>query len=627
MTKTLMVKEYAKSMEHNLNEQIRAEIIQIIQENPERNSMLSQLNQKLESYLGADTCLIVAGVTVADTTQTWCVGKEELVTAKMLEELYSMNLSAIESMPISEAEKKSNILRLTTQFQGQVNGMIVVREGKLEQKQLLLNVSNYVAIAIALVQLQQQVEGVTSYQGLLQDITRKIRQSSDMDSILNLTLVETGKALKVDRGLIVMLKYKDPLFKSRLGEDIPESNGEVVCNWPEHDLKIPSYALSESSLCQQAWKKAPQPLALSNQAQLLAIKKDADVTSIFPSSLNALLIVPLIGSYSGETEPPVVLGFLILQQFQPRIWETSEIDLAKWVAIQASTSILHNQALHQVQSLVKRRTEQLEWSLQVQAKLSEKMRQHIEELERLNQVKDEFISTLSDELKHPLAKIKMGIEMLKIAPNAKQRQRYLGILESECAREIELVNDLLTLQKLESEQFNIQPQKLDLIYIITELSQSFEKEWADKGLKLTIKYHNLAGESTKLPLIIYTDAESINRIFKELLKNAGKFSDENTTIFLEVTPQANEAMVISLTNTGRKISPEEQAYIFEPFRRGQDANNGSNQGTGLGLALVKSLVEHINGTIDVSSEAKDSSANAITCFTLTLPQLQNVILP
>jgi len=620
-------------MNYPLKQELGQEIIQIIQHNSDRHLILSLINQKLGEYLEADTCLIVAAVTTGEATQSWCVGKQELVTTNMLDELASLHVSEIELMPITEhnPETNANILKLATQFQGNINGMIVARktqEWNLQEKQILLNASNYVAIAFGIIQLQHQLKGASHYQSLLSFITNKIQKSSDMDSILNLTLVETAKALEVDRGLIVMLKYKDPLFKSRLGNlenNIPESKAEIVCSYPGENTKEKSFQLLESNLCQQAWKKAPQPLALSNLTQIQSLKKDSDIAFIFPSELNALLIVPLIGSYSGESETPMVLGFLLLQQFQPRIWDTSEIDLAKWVAIQASTSILHNQALSQVQSLVKRRTEQLEWSLQVQAKLSEKMRQHIEELERLNKVKDDFISTLSDELKHPLAKIKMGIEMLKIAPNKNQRQRYLEILESECAREIELVNDLLTLQKLEAQQFNIQPQKLDISYIITELSQAFKKEWESKSLKLKIEYYNLEGEEINSPMIIYSDVDSLNRILKELLKNAGKFSDENTTISLKVIAQANQKIAIALTNTGKWISPEEKEYIFEPFRRGNNTHNGSNQGTGLGLALVKSLVENLNGTIEISSNAKANSTNAVTCFTLTLPQLKKVV--
>lgn len=617
-------------MKYTSKQEIGKEIIQIIQHNSDRHLILSLVNQKLGEDLDADTCLIVTGGTKADATQSWCVGNSELVTTKMLHELSSLQISEIELMPISEktTETNANTLKLATQFQGNVNGMIVARktqEWNLQEKQLLLDASNYVAIALAVVQLQHQLKGASHYQSLLQHITNKIRKSSDMDSILNLTLVETAKALEVDRGLILMLKYKDPLYKSRIGKDIPEGKAELVCSWPGENPKESTFQLLESNLCQQAWKKAPQPLALNNLPQIQSLKKDSDIESIFPSELNAILIVPLIGSYSGESEAPVVLGFVILQQFQARIWETSEIDLAKWVAIQASTSILHNQALSQVQSLVKRRTEQLEWSLQVQAKLSERMRQHIEELERLNKVKDEFISTLSDELKHPLAKIKMGIEMLKIAPNKNQRQRYLEILELECAREIELVNDLLTLQKLEAQQFNIQPQKLNISYIIKELSQSFKREWEDKGLKLNTEYYNLEGEQIDSPMIIYSDADSLNRILKELLKNAGKFSDENTTISLKVTTKENQQIAIALTNTGRWISPEEQKYIFEPFRRGNNGNKGSNQGTGLGLALVKSLVENLNGKIEISSEAQVDGASAVTCFTLTLPHLENVV--
>jgi signal transduction histidine kinase len=113
---------------------------------------------------------------------------------------------------------------------------------------------------------------------------------------------------------------------------------------------------------------------------------------------------------------------------------------------------------------------------------------------------------------------------------------------------------------------------------------------------------------------------SFNRILLELLTNAGKYADPNSTISLQVRPQANQQIQIKLSNVGSAISEEELPYIFDKFRRCQGMTQNAVAGTGLGLALVKSLVQHLNGTITASSTPVEGSQSYETCFTILLPQ-------
>ncbi len=126
-------------------------------------------------------------------------------------------------------------------------------------------------------------------------------------------------------------------------------------------------------------------------------------------------------------------------------------------------------------------------------------------------------------------------------------------------------------------------------------------------------------------LMLNTDPDSLNRILLELLTNAGKYSDPDTTVHLQVTHQVQPSVnqvVLTLTNSGPGISPADLTHIFDKFRRGQGVTQKAVQGTGLGLALVKCLVEHLNGTIDVKSSPSENSQTSLTSFTLTLPQFQ-----
>ena len=171
---------------------------------------------------------------------------------------------------------------------------------------------------------------------------------------------------------------------------------------------------------------------------------------------------------------------------------------------------------------------------------------------------------------------------------------------------------MLTLQELESKQVAIQLQTVNLKQVITDVSQSFHQRWALKDLNLEIE----------LPLrspALNTDLASLNRILLELLTNAGKYSDPGSTVSVNVSQQSGQQISITVCNNGAGISEAELPYIFEKFRRCQGMTQNAVPGTGLGLALVKSLVQHLNGTIEASS-LPTNGTHRETRFTVMLPQ-------
>lgn len=119
-----------------------------------------------------------------------------------------------------------------------------------------------------------------------------------------------------------------------------------------------------------------------------------------------------------------------------------------------------------------------------------------------------------------------------------------------------------------------------------------------------------------------TDFDSLQRILQELLANAGKFSAAGNSVVLDLSETGGK-IVVTITNFGLGIAAEDLDHIFEKFRRGKGVTDRAIPGTGLGLALVKCLVQHLNGSIEVSSSPSENCENEelwLTCFTLTLPQ-------
>jgi len=312
-----------------------------------------------------------------------------------------------------------------------------------------------------------------------------------------------------------------------------------------------------------------------------------------------------------------VLGFIVLQQAEVRSWQPAELNLVDMVCAQVSNAIIQSQTLRQVQNLVDERTEQLKRSLDVQSKLYERTRHYVEQLQELNQLKDEFLSNMSDRLRYPLTNMLMSIRNLRLPDVPPDRQaRYLDILEQECTKEINLINDLLTLQKLESHPDALRLETIDLNLIIQDLITSVSKQLADRGLNISL-------DLPSQPLKWQTEVESFDRIIRELLNNVCKYSVPDTIVHIQAAHRVNQQLdqvIIKVTNTGTGISPEDATYIFDKFRRGK---GGWTPGTGLGLALVKSLVQHLNGVITLEiTPLVDSDLSKIS-FILTLPQFSD----
>jgi signal transduction histidine kinase len=148
------------------------------------------------------------------------------------------------------------------------------------------------------------------------------------------------------------------------------------------------------------------------------------------------------------------------------------------------------------------------------------------------------------------------------------------------------------------------------------LRGAFEKKWAHKKLKLAV-------DLPRFTLKLKSDPESLKTILEELLTNAGKYSHPGTTAMCQVMEQVEAEVpqvVLTITNFGAQIPPEDLPHIFDPFRRRQGATQEAIPGTGLGLALVRGLVQLLYGEIGVSCRVLDGKDTSEINFTLILPQ-------
>jgi signal transduction histidine kinase/DNA-binding response OmpR family regulator len=255
-----------------------------------------------------------------------------------------------------------------------------------------------------------------------------------------------------------------------------------------------------------------------------------------------------------------------------------------------------------------------------QAKLYEASQLQVAELQHLNQLKDDFLQTISHELRSPLANMKLALQLVEIltesgqtlieqlseatTPNNRVSQ-YFAILKQECDRELQLINDLLDLQHLEAGVYATESTTINLQDWLTHVIEAFQSRTQEQQQNL-----ELALDPEPLPITI--DLSSLSRVMTELLNNACKYTPRHETITVSLHREGAR-MILRVGNTGVEVAAEELPRIFDKFYRIPSSDPWQYGGTGLGLALVKKLLEQLGGSIVVTSQ------NRVTCFTVQLP--------
>lgn len=249
-----------------------------------------------------------------------------------------------------------------------------------------------------------------------------------------------------------------------------------------------------------------------------------------------------------------------------------------------------------------------------QARLYEASQLQIKALEKLNWLKDDFLSTVSHELRAPVANMRMAIRMLKIRIEADQKvsgpnekiNQYLQILHRECEREISLIDDLLDLQRLEAGRQSMVLETVQLKTWLPDLVEGFKERASARQQQLIVDF-----PAMEIPPFV-SDISSLGRIIGELVHNACKYTPSGEKILIRTRYKPGKVQ-FQISNFGVEIPEPELPLIFDKFYRIESADPWKEGGTGLGLALVKRLTEHLGGSIQVESAALK------TTFTVELP--------
>lgn len=628
----------------------QAELYQRIQQQTQQEQALNQVIQEIRNSLDLNTIFATATHTISRvlelnrveivqyraTEKVWTIVASyrrdaELVDATGLQipdqdNVFAAQLKRGEVVPIVDYQQEAD--RVNQQFVQDYPGswlLVPLEVGSTIWGSLSLNrsltptdwqewevelgraIANQLSIAIQQSQLYQAVRGlnnqleeqvetrtaqlqqVLDLEDLLKRITDKVRDSLDENYILQTAVEELASGLHLrgcDTALYDLNQRTATICREYLHSDVPPARGRVVHMAEAPDLYAQLLSGETTQFCHS---RTPWS-AVSQSRQNLAI-----------------LACPMIDHCK-------VIGDMWLFKAPDSSFDSLEIRLVQQVANHCAIALR-------------------------QSRLYQTAQAQVRELERLNQLKDVFLSTVSHELRTPMSNIKMATRMLglvlfgdndpliseipvsdavvgQVLPEPElvisatafaRLRRYFRVLQDECQREISLINDLLDLSQLESEANPVLLSAIDLGIWLPQVAATFADRLQQQQQRLQLQLPEI------LPTIT-TDLRYLERIFTELLVNACKYTPVEEEIVISVEPQPNQThLLIQVKNSGVEIPEAERDRIFETFYRIPNNDPWRYSGTGLGLALVKKLIERLRGSIAVES------GDGQTCFVVQLP--------
>jgi signal transduction histidine kinase/CheY-like chemotaxis protein len=231
-----------------------------------------------------------------------------------------------------------------------------------------------------------------------------------------------------------------------------------------------------------------------------------------------------------------------------------------------------------------------------------------QELERTNQLKNQFLANTSHEIRTPLSSIIMSSNLLLAPgyePTRERQEEYFNIIQSGGKHLLALINDILDLSKIEANQLDVHWETIDVELLCCNVLALVKEKAANKGLRLD---KEIDPDITTL----VADSLRLKQMLWNLLSNALKFTSQGS-VGLQVASKG-EFIHFTVWDTGTGISQEDQALMFQPYFQIAKAVADSVEGTGLGLAVTQKLAEIHGGSVKVESEVNCGSR-----FTLVLP--------
>lgn len=284
------------------------------------------------------------------------------------------------------------------------------------------------------------------------------------------------------------------------------------------------------------------------------------------------------------------VGFLCITCCDPRNWTDSDAELAADIAERA-------------------------WAAMERVKAEQALRESernaselVVELKRAHENKNKFISVLSHELRNPLAALAAALSVAEASTHRQQVEKAKEIMKRQVKQLCRLVDDLLDMTRITQGGMKLKRQNVELNDIVRDSADDIRLEFDAKCVQLQLKLHTQ-------PMRLYADPMRIAQCVSNLLRNALKFTPSGGSVCVSLAHENDEAILI-VQDSGIGISPEMLTELFKPFSQADDSlNRYDNNGLGLGLFIVKGVIEEHGGTVVAASDGPGKG----TFITLRLP--------
>lgn len=215
-----------------------------------------------------------------------------------------------------------------------------------------------------------------------------------------------------------------------------------------------------------------------------------------------------------------------------------------------------------------------------------------EHQKKLADFEADFISNVSHEMKTPLAVISNYTTLLQTSNlEYEERDKYLSIIQTQISKLSSMMTNILKLNKLEQRTYDLELKEISISEFVCQCILSFEHIWQEKNITIETDLQE--------PLLFVTDQQLLELVLNNLLSNAFKFTDHGGLVSVTCYRQDHE-LVIQVRDTGCGISDQTGRHIFERFYQGDTSHK--TEGNGLGLALVRQIIDVLTGEISVSSQ-------------------------
>jgi PAS domain S-box-containing protein len=382
-----------------------------------------------------------------------------------------------------------------------------------------------------------------------------------------------------------IIERVNPYAAQIFGYGINELVGKVV------EVLLPEDLRERHVNYREQYIANPQPRAMGRNINLLAVKKDGksfpvEVSLTFFESNGKRLIVSFINDITERRKAESAL-LKFTEELETKVSERTK---------ELSDALLE----------LGHTNEGLQQEMEQRKRVEAQIREMLEKEKELNELKSRFVSMASHEFRTPLGGIMTSVSLIAkyLNPEIEPKcEKHIQNIKKSVRNLTNILNDFLSLDKLEQGKMSSSPTEFNLTQFIDESVDDFRE--------MSGKDHTIQISHKTSDFMVFQDKEMIRNVFSNLVSNALKYSPEGTTIFIR-TEIKDKVVELEIQDQGMGIPLADQKHLFERFFRAKNVTN--LQGTGLGLNIVKRYLDLMEGSISFTSHE-----NQGTTFRVTLP--------